>query len=563
MSARLNQINTDFDDWGKTIITRWLAAFFLCLATIPSTQAHSGIDRIERIAASDDTSNAQNAGLFAERDFVADPALSSVIGNGDWQLQPMAGLQEPLLLVYHPYSARIAVEGPGVITPSTQTLFDRDLDPQYSRHALVFPLTGTGNVRISVHGARYPLQVSVLPRSTHIARDLTQVRVLLLSVGVLAGVSLTVLLFWAMLRERVYLLYAAAMALQMLFLLCSYGEAYALPVLRDLSAWGARGIWTIATMATMASVYLLLDYADLRRRVPRLGHGMRWLGVFLPAVLLLFLLLPWPAGKEWFPNAGNLLFLTTNLLAIVALFVAWSRGGRHAGFVLIAWVPLVVFSTARAMQLSMGIPVEPWLQYGLPLVLAFSAVVLALGLADRMLTFRQERDTAKEHAQRDWLTGVMNRAGVSRHLDWAVLNGRREGTPLALLFLDLDDFKQVNDRHGHAVGDNCLRAVVRAISEELHYGDQLGRLGGDEFVLGLQDADLLHAQRMAERLCRKVEASCREVDGIAVALTVSIGVAVCQATDTVENLIRRADKAMYNAKHVGGNRISPADITAA
>ncbi|HYM85551.1 MAG TPA: diguanylate cyclase, partial [Pseudoxanthomonas sp.] len=438
----------------------------------------------------------------------------------------------------------------------TQTLFDRRLDPQYSRHALVFPLAGDGPVHIKVEGARYPLQVAVLPRAAHIAEDLTQVRVLVLAVGVLVGVSLTVLLFWAMLRERVYLLYSASMALQMLFLLCSYGEAYALPGLRMLAVFGAPGIWFIATLSTILSVYLLLDYAGLRTRVPRLGRCMRWIGVYLPALLLVLLVSPWPASKDWFPNAGNLLFLLTNVLAICALAVAWRNGGRHAGFTLIAWVPLVIFSTARAVQLSMGITVEPWLQYGLPLVLAFTAVVLALGLADRMLTFRQERDTAQQHAERDWLTGVLNRAGIEHRLDWAVLNTRREGLPLSLLFLDLDDFKQVNDRFGHAVGDNCLRAVVRAISSELHYGDHLGRLGGEEFVLGLPGADNARAMAMAEHLRRRIQDQCLEVEGTPTALTVSIGVAQCNETDTVTTLIKRADKAMYVAKHGGRNRVA-------
>ena len=539
--------------WLLWALTGWAAG---CL---PAQAAAGGILRLEQVAPAQPVS-AQHAGIFAEREFVADPAKPSVIGNGQWRLQPVAGIEQPLLLVYHPYSARISVggeaDGSAPSMPfSTQTLFDRDLDRQYSRHALVFPLPGDGPVSISVEGARYPLQVAVLPRATHVARDLVQVRVLSLAVGALVGVSLTVLLFWAMLRERVYLLYAASMALQMLFLLCSYGEAYALPVLRGLAVFGAPGIWFLATVATVCAVYMLLDYAGLRERVPRLSLGMRWLGAYLPLSLLLLLLLPWPADKQWFPNAGNLLFLATNLMAIAALFQAWRRGGRHAGLVLIAWVPLVVFSTARALQLSMGVPIEPWLQYGLPLVLAFSSVILALGLADRMLTFRQERDTAQAHAERDWLTGVMNRGGIEHRLDWAILNTRREGVPLSLLFLDLDEFKQINDRFGHAVGDTCLRAVVRAISAELQYGDQLGRLGGEEFVLGLSGADSSRALAMAEQLRRVIQADCHWVDGNAVALTVSIGVAQCRPNDTVESLIRRADGAMYVAKNGGRNRV--------
>ena len=131
---------------------------------------------------------------------------ASMVDNGEWQLLPTAGVEQPLLLVYHPYSARVSVTAAPGANPTTQTLFDRGLDPQYSRHALVFPLHGDGPVRLKVEGARYPLQLAVLPRATHIARDLTEVRVVMLSVGVLVGVSLTVLLFWAMLGERVYLL---------------------------------------------------------------------------------------------------------------------------------------------------------------------------------------------------------------------------------------------------------------------------------------------------------------------------------------------------------------------
>ena len=544
------------------MIKRWLLlAMAGCALALSSAHAQSGgVARIDPLPAGHAAT--QTAGIFHERDFKADPATLTTIGNGAWRLQPAGGIEQPLLLVYHPYRARVSVRLAPDAAPMTQTLFDRGLDPQYSRHALVFPLQGDGPVEIRVEGARYPLQVAVVARNLHIAGDLVQVRIMQLAVGVLVGVSLTVLLFWAMLRERVYLLYSISMALQMLFLLCSYGEAYAIPVLRSLAVFGAPGIWFLATISTMASVLLLLDYAELRMRVPRLGRLMRWLGIYLPAVLLLLLVSPWPAGKDWFPNAGNLLFLLTNVLAIVALALAWRGGGRQAGFILIAWVPLVFFSTARAVQLSLGIAIEPWLQYGLPLVLAATAVILALGLADRMLTFRQERDTAQEHAERDWLTGVMNRGGIEHRLDWAVLNTRREQWPLSLLFLDLDDFKQVNDRHGHAVGDNCLRAVVRAISAELHYGDHLGRLGGEEFVLGLPGVDSTRAMAMAEHLRRKIETECRTVEGIEVALTVSIGVAECNAADTVASLIKRADKAMYVAKHGGRNRVAMSDAAA-
>jgi diguanylate cyclase (GGDEF)-like protein len=535
--------------WGSILL--WLGMLQPALAWEGTSVR---VDRIQPLVAAQPAS--QNAGLFSERRFDDSREGPKVIGNGEWRVEPAQSLHEPLLLIHHPYNARVTVLTEPGGQPLTQDLFDADLDPQYSRHALVFPLPGDGPVYVKVEGARYPLHVTVESRAAHAADDLTHIRILICAVGMVMGVSLAVLLFWAMLRDRVYLLYAASMLLQLLFVLCSYGEAYALPVLRWLAVFGAPGIWTIATLANMAVVALWLDYAGLRRQVPRMAMAIKSLGLYLPSVLLLLLALPWPANKEWFPDAANGVFLTTNLVALTGLVMAWRRGSRHAAYVIIAWVPLLVISTWRAVQLSGGALVVDWVQYGLPLVLAFTAVVLALGLADRMLTFRRERDSAKQHAERDALTGVLNRGGIEYRLDWAVLEKRREGIALSLLFIDLDFFKKINDRYGHALGDACLRAVARAVSEEFQYGDQLGRLGGEEFVLVLAGADAETARQIAERVRLKIERSCAVVEHVPVGVTASIGVAECLPEDSVASLIARADQAMYAAKRAGGNRVA-------
>ena len=548
-----------------------LGWWWILLGTVltqPVVAQESGIARVDRILPVVAAQQAdQSAGLFSERRFEAranDDAAASleapyVLGNGEWRLQPRGGIESPLLVVYHPYSARVTVlTGPGA-APVSHRLFDPDLDPRYSRHALVFPLRGDDPIYVKVEDARYPLHVKVESRAEHAASDLHHTRLLMMAMGVALGVSLTVLLFWLVLRERVYLLYAGSMLAQMLYVLCSYGEAYALPGLRVLSHFGAPGIWCIATLATMLTTTLMIEYADLRQQTPRLTRWLRWSGIRLPAVALLLLLLPWPARKEWFPDIGNGLFLVTHVLSVLSLVMAWRKGGRHAAYFLAAWVPLMVFGTWRAVQISLGMPVEDWLDYGYPFVLGYASVVMALGLADRMLTFRRERDTAKEHAERDALTGVLNRGGIEYRLDWAILERRREHIPLSLLFIDLDVFKQINDRHGHAFGDHCLRAVTRVISEEFQYGDQLGRLGGEEFVLVLTGVDGQAAAALAERVRVKIERRCARVDEVEVGLTVSIGVAECTAEDTVASLIKRADEAMYSAKRAGGNQMVVAD----
>ncbi|HEX2595826.1 MAG TPA: diguanylate cyclase [Luteimonas sp.] len=528
----------------------------------------SGIARIDRVRAA-----AAAAPLPAQLPATAftatgrdDRLEGAHQGNGWWRLQPATSTGERALLVFHPYSARITVRTPPDYRPQVQTLFDRGLDARYSRRALVFPLRADGPVYIGVDDARYPLQVAVRDVGAHAVSDRSHLQVLYSATGVLVGVCLVALVFWLVLRDRVYMLYAGCMAMQLLYVLCAYGEAYALPGLRTLARFGAPGIWFVATVSTIVSVYFLLEFGGLRARTPWLSRALLWVGAYLPMLLLALLISPWPADKQWFPNLGNLLLLLANVLAILALVLAWRRGSRHAGMMLLAWVPLVAVSTARALQLSAGAPLQPWLEYGLPLVLAYTAVVLMLGMADRMRAFRRERDRAQLEAERDPLTGVFNRAGIKRRLDWALAATQSEYQPLAVLFLDIDHFKRINDEHGHAVGDACLGALVRLVTGELQYGDQVGRLGGEEFLLVLPGADRRRAQDTAEHIRRSVEARCREIAGVPLAMTVSIGVAESRYGDSVAEIIARADAAMYTAKRAGRNRVAsagPADAAKA
>jgi diguanylate cyclase (GGDEF)-like protein len=531
----------------------WL---WLLLALLPAGAHGENIARIDRIQPlALEQQAGQRAGLFSERRFDSGAAGVRVIGNGQWRVYPRPGVSEPLLVLYHPYTARVTVQDATGGPARRQDMFSADLDPQYSRRALVFPLSDDRPVDVKVEGARYPLRIAVESAPAYAAADLWHVRLVLPAIGMVLGVSMAVLLFWAMLRDRVYLLYAGAMLFQLLYALCSYGEAYAWPGLSWLARFGAQGIWFSGSLATVLLVYLWLDYAGLRQTTPRLALLMRLVGAYGCGLSLLLLLLPWPADKAWFPDVANALFLLTNAVALTTLVVAWWRGQTHAAYVLIAWVPLLVFTMWRALRFSSGERAQPWLEYGLPWVLAFTAVVLALGLADRMLTFRRERDSAKAHAERDGLTGVLNRGGIEHRLDWALIERQREHIPVSLLFIDLDAFKQVNDRYGHAVGDACLRAVTRAVSEQFQYGDQLGRLGGEEFVLVLSGAGLSSATRIGDQVVARIRHDCATVEGIEVALTASLGVAQARDGDTVASLIARADHAMYAAKRAGGDRV--------
>jgi diguanylate cyclase (GGDEF)-like protein len=157
-------------------------------------------------------------------------------------------------------------------------------------------------------------------------------------------------------------------------------------------------------------------------------------------------------------------------------------------------------------------------------------------------------------ATRDELTGVFNRRQflVLADREWA--RCRRYDMGAALLMLDVDHFKRVNDLHGHLAGDLMLREIARVASETLRHADFLGRFGGEEFIVFLPHTDTLGALDVAERIRERVAALSFEWRGQDVRTTLSVGVASLGVEhDAVGALIADADRALYTAKHAGRN----------
>jgi diguanylate cyclase (GGDEF)-like protein len=161
----------------------------------------------------------------------------------------------------------------------------------------------------------------------------------------------------------------------------------------------------------------------------------------------------------------------------------------------------------------------------------------------------------------DPLTGLANRALFEQLLDQAVARSRRSHHLAAVLFLDLDHFKSVNDRHGHQVGDDLLAAVAARVHAALRPGDTLARFGGDEFVALCEDlSEAQAAETIADRI-GDVMAEPFLIAGRALSMTASVGIAVFgRGDDTPERLLRNADDAMYAAKGNGGAQHSLAPL---
>jgi len=173
----------------------------------------------------------------------------------------------------------------------------------------------------------------------------------------------------------------------------------------------------------------------------------------------------------------------------------------------------------------------------------------------------RQLEQASEDAMHDGLTGLYAYRVLKQRLDEEVARSRRTGTSLALLFLDLDNFKPVNDKHGHAAGNDLLRAVANVMHRAIRATDIACRFGGDEFVIILVNADRQGVARVADDIRHNVELLRISTDDAEIGVTLSIGVAYNSGVEspdvTAESMMAEADASLYVAKAHGGNAVHP------
>jgi diguanylate cyclase (GGDEF)-like protein len=158
-------------------------------------------------------------------------------------------------------------------------------------------------------------------------------------------------------------------------------------------------------------------------------------------------------------------------------------------------------------------------------------------------------------ATTDLLTELPNRRGFHLLANQAIQEARRNPSPLCALILDLDSFKQLNDNQGHMAGDEVLRRFASHLRDTVRQSDIICRWGGEEFILLLKDTTLEQARELGEKIRRQTEQSSFHFNGIALQITASIGLAQLHADESLEQLITRADRALYRAKQSGRNRL--------
>lgn len=247
-------------------------------------------------------------------------------------------------------------------------------------------------------------------------------------------------------------------------------------------------------------------------------------------------------------------------LAILREGAAIHRREKLFSAGLLAWLyaPTAAIFLARSLFAASGQIAGPgafgdsvvhgWMGATAVVFFALRSVVIVLMAAER------SRNKLIDLAHRDPLTGALNRGGLAQRLPF------RRAQSFALLAIDIDNFKQLNDQHGHVLGDDILRLFARVAQTMLRPSDLLSRQGGDEFLAVLKDITDAEAVQTAESMRLAFSAAVGQVPGLTVFPTLSIGVATCGETDVdFEQLLRKADEALYASKRRGRNRVEASE----
>lgn len=407
------------------------------------------------------------------------------------------------------------------------------------------------------------------------------------STGLYYGIVLALLFYnlvlWIMLRDPGYfwyLLHTGAFGL-VLFTLNGYGFEYFWPN----SAWLADASVPLSICLALIGMQLFTrSFLELPERWPR-GNIVS-LGVtgFFMVLGIASFWLPYSAAT---PLASRAVLVGV-VWIMIATVVMLRRGYRPARLLLLAWSLFLIGTTAFTLLAFGLVPRNFWTMNGVQIGSALEMLLLSLALGSRYAGLRSEnirivqennerlersvidrthqlRTTMaqlgeanvqlREYSQRDPLTGVYNRRHFREVLSQALEQRGSNGQPVALLLLDLDHFKQINDTHGHLVGDDCLNVAARCIEDVvLPRGGIVARFGGEEFVAVLPGMDAQQALQLAEAVRLRIQQTAVDHEGRNIRLSASIGVHTATGERaTPEDVIRLADEALYRAKDDGRN----------
>lgn len=382
--------------------------------------------------------------------------------------------------------------------------------------------------------------------------------------GMIYGVLLAMILYngfvYLVLRDRTYLFYVIYVSFMLVFCQFLFGQAFLWGLwpssLNNSFTWMSEGL------VYFVAALFARSFLRTRHNAPRLDLLIR-----LAAATALLVSFSGLSGWHLFATViGHFLGLVGPILIFTTGLVCWRRGFRPARFFVLAWSVLLASASLVALKGPGLLPECLDIIRLLPTGVAAESVLLSFALADLIRNIRIEGEKARQRELRyrelsvtDELTGLYNKRHLMSILDKEAERSRQADQPLTLMVLDLDGFKDYNDAFGHLAGDRVLESLGQIMRRCLRESDSPCRYGGDEFVVVMPGAELGQAVAAAERIRQGMgEPSFRPNPRQKAGLTLSAGLAQLAAGESGEALLKRADRALYEAKHRGKNQVATA-----
>lgn len=360
-------------------------------------------------------------------------------------------------------------------------------------------------------------------------------------------------ILYVSLRSRRYLLYATYLAAFVAMNVAYTGHGYAW-LWPESPAWQQWSNPVLIVLYGMAGLAFAIRFLDLEVYYPRVRKAV--IG-FCGGVLALL------GGAVALGSQEAALLVAFSfafLFAFIMLALGWlamRAGQKPARYFLLAALAAMVGAALTTLSTWGFIPYNHWTFRAVELGMLVDATLLALALGYQFRVGQEERVRAERLAHLDPLTGVNNRRAFYDKTRALWSNAQRHGHDVAVMLLDIDRFKQINDVHGHAHGDAVLRAVTEVLRRSVRQGDVLARWGGEEFIVFMPDTSLREALVLAERLREAVGALRVPNETGGTAVTASVGVAQREEVHlTLDALIAVADECLYRAKEQGRNRVA-------
>lgn len=379
------------------------------------------------------------------------------------------------------------------------------------------------------------------------------------SYGFVYGYLIALMAYNAMLyiglRSRRYILYSIYLGSFVLMNIAytGHGFAWLWPDHVGLQLWI---IPLMMLLYGMTGLLFAASFLETRSNLPRMHRAMIWICASFAAALLACILFGFNAlGLDIafvFISVFSCLMILLGVLAVRA-------GHKPARYFLFGAIAAMSGALLTDLAVAGIIPYNAYTFRLVEIGMLIDATVLGLALAYQFRVSQQEKFHAEQMANVDPLTGLNNRRAFYRIAQPIWSNALRKRRGVAAIMLDIDWFKQINDRYGHACGDEVLVALASILAKSARDGDVLARWGGEEFLLFLPETDLDAAIAIAERLRLAVAGAQVSCQSQTITFTASFGVAQRTAQDmSMDELVSAADEYLYRSKREGRNRVSHA-----